>query len=251
MNERCAWLQAEWPAHGRVRAVTTLRSGGVSRAPYAGLNLATHVGDDARAVAQNRDILQATLALPGEPVWLSQVHGSKVVNAALVKATEQPAPVVADAAWTDQTGVVCAVLTADCLPVILTDSAGQCVAAVHAGWRGLLAGVLEQTVASLPVADSELLAWLGPAIGPTAFEVGRDVYQCFIDDDAGAQQAFVRVAEDHWLADLYQLARIRLQRLAIHRVFGGQWCTYIEAERFYSYRRDGETGRMATLIWLS
>lgn len=244
MSDR--WLRPDWPAPANVHAVTTTRQGGCSVAPFDTMNPADHVGDSIAAVRQNRSLLRTQLALPAEPVWLQQVHGVAVVDAG--RARGVPA---ADAAWTYRAGVVCAVLTADCLPVLLCDCAGQCVAAAHAGWRGLQAGVIEQTVAAMPVAAGELLAWLGPAIGPQAFEVGDEVRDAFIADDPAAASAFVAQADGHWLADLYQLARQRLARIGVTAVYGGGLCSYSDATRFYSYRRDGRTGRMASLIWLA
>jgi hypothetical protein len=211
------------------------------------MNPAGHVGDAAAAVAANRARLREALALPAEPVWLEQVHGVRVVEAA--QAGDLPA---ADAAWTDRPGVVCAVLTADCLPVVFADRAGRCVAVAHAGWRGLAAGVLEATLGQLPVPPAELLAWLGPAIGPAAFEVGAEVRAAFLAHDAAAAHAFVRGRDGaHWFADLYTLARQRLAAAGVHAVFGGGCCTYTDSRRFFSYRRDGVTGRMATLAWLA
>lgn len=240
------WLVPEWPAPPAVRAVTTTRGGGVSREPWASMNPADHVGDDAAAVAANRTRLREVLALPAEPVWLHQVHGVTVVDAG--QAGDRPA---ADAAWTVQPGVVCAVLTADCLPVVFADRAGLCVAVAHAGWRGLSAGVLEATVRQLPVPPRELLAWLGPAIGPAAFEVGAEVRAAFVAQDTQAMRAFMPGTDGRWFADLYRLARQRLAGCGVTAVYGGDWCTFSDRARFFSYRRDGTTGRMATLVWLA
>lgn len=222
--------------------MSTTRRGGVSVAPYDSLNLGDHVGDDARAVEQNRTHLMEALNLPVSPVWLRQVHGARAVDA-------MHGSCEADAAYTGQPGVVCAVLTADCLPLLLCNAAGTRVAAVHAGWRGLAAGVIETALAAMgPGAD--LLAWLGPAIGPGAFEVGNEVRDIFIAHDARAQNAFRPLPNGRWLADIYQLARLRLAAHGVARIYGGHACTYSDKTRFYSYRRDGITGRMATLIWL-
>jgi YfiH family protein len=240
-----AVITPDWPAPERVRAFTTTRRGGVSRPPYDSLNLGDHVGDEPQAVAENRRRLRRGLALPAEPRWLSQVHGSCSVDA-----VQAAAGCRADAAYTAEEGVVCAVLTADCLPLLLCDRQGRRVAAVHAGWRGLLEGVIEQTVARMGVGDG-LLAWLGPAIGPQAFEVGEEVRTAFVAVDAAAGDAFVPSASGRWLADLYRLARQRLARAGVLAVYGGDLCTFSDAERFYSYRRDGRTGRMASLIWLA
>ncbi len=239
------WITPDWPVPRGVRAVSTTRGGGVSEPPYDSLNLGTHVGDDERAVTENRARLCRSLDLPGSPRWLRQVHGRCAVSA-----TQAPPDCIADASYTDRPGVVCAVLTADCLPVLLCDSRGRRVGAAHAGWRGLAAGVLEQTVAAMEL-DRDALVWLGPAIGPERFEIGAEVRQAFLAHDAGAGLAFRHVAEGRWRADLYQLARRRLARCGITRIYGGHWCTAGDAQRFFSYRRDGATtGRMGTLIWL-
>jgi YfiH family protein len=240
------FIAPDWPAPANVRAAVTTRVGGVSHAPYDTFNLATHVGDDPAAVRANRAHLRAALALPAEPLWLKQVHGVAVVDAA--RAGTEPE---ADGAFATQPGAVCAVLTADCLPVLLCNRAGTKVAALHAGWRGLAGGVMEAGVKAMGVAGSELLAWLGPAIGPEEFEVGPEVRTAFIQHDAQAAQAFRAAREGKFLADIYQLARQRLQRLGVAAVYGGGFCTVTEGARFFSYRRDGATGRMAALIWLA
>lgn len=236
-------LLADWPAPANVRALTTTRAGGVSRPPYDVLNLGDHVGDVAAHVATNRARLRATADLPAEPVWLQQVHGVEVVDAAAAPGAR------ADGSFARRPGVVCAVLTADCLPILLCDRAGTVVAALHAGWRGLAAGIVEAGVARLGVAGAALLAYLGPAIGAGAYEVGDDVRDIFVNDDANAATAFRRRG-DRWLADMYLLARLRLQRQGITAIYGGTYCTASAADLFYSYRRDGVTGRMASLIWL-
>ena len=243
MRPEC--IVPRWPAPARVRAVSTTRHGGVSRPPHDTFNLADHVGDDPGSVAANRVFLARSLALPAIPAWLQQVHGTQVVDAAGVTS-----PVAADAAYTLEPGVVCAVLTADCLPVLLCDRRGQVVAAAHAGWRGLVAGVIERTVAALPVSGGELMAWLGPAIGAAAYVVGEDVRAAFIAHDPAAAMAFRPAAHGGWHADLYRLARQRLQGQGVSAVHGGEFCTHQDGVRFYSYRRDGITGRMASLIWL-
>jgi YfiH family protein len=241
VNER--WLIPDWPAPENVRAYSTTRAGGYSRGAFAGLNLAAHVGDDSQAVARNRAELRAELELPSEPAWLEQVHGKEAIDAAH-SGTRR-----ADAGFAHTPGVVCTVLTADCLPVLLCDAAGSRVAAVHAGWRGLAAGVLENAVTALDSAD--LMAWLGPAIGPQAFEVGVEARQAFVAAHSECAAVFTPAAGEKWRADLYQLARLALRRAGVGEVYGGGWCTYGDPERFYSYRRDGVTGRMATLIWLT
>lgn len=240
-----SWLLPEWPAPPRVRACSTTRLGGVSEGPYASLNLATHVGDDAARVLENRRRLHAALQLPSEPLWLRQVHGVAAVDAGCGKAECE-----ADASYTGQSGVVCAVLTADCLPLLLCDVDGGVVAAAHAGWRGLLDGVIENTVRAMHRPGSRILAWLGPAIGPAAFEVGDEVRAAFVARDPRAAAAFRPTPAGRWLADIHQLARGRLSEVGVEAVYGGHWCTVSDPARFYSYRRDRVTGRMASLIWL-
>lgn len=237
------WIIPDWPAPARVSALVTTRAGGVSMAPYVGLNLGDHVGDDPARVARNRAILRASL--PAEPVWLRQVHGIAVLDADSGVAASE-----ADACVARQTGSVCAVLTADCLPVLFCDRDGSVVAAAHAGWRGLLGGMLEATVAAMQLPPDRIMAWLGPAIGAQAFEVGAEVRDAFVNAQAQAGAAFAARMGNKWLADIYALARLRLQRIGVDQVYGGGACTYSEAERFYSYRREGATGRMASLVWL-
>jgi len=234
-----------WPAPSAVQAFTTTRAGGVSRGAYASFNLADHVGDAPGAVADNRRLLRERLQLPAEPAWLRQVHADHVVDAPSVSGCPE-----ADASYSRAPGVVCSVLTADCLPVLFCDRAATCVAAAHAGWRGLAGGILEQTVRAMQVEPAELLAWLGPAIGPNAFEVGTEVREAFLDPHPSAGTAFRRGEGDRWLADIYQLARIRLAAAGVGAVFGGGLCTWSDAQRFYSYRRDPVSGRMASLIWM-
>jgi polyphenol oxidase len=233
----------DWPAPPRVKSGMTTREGGVSTAPWNSLNLGDHVGDDPVHVAANRARLRQQL--PAEPAWLKQVHSSRVVE------LERDPNREADAALTRQAGQVCAVLTADCLPVLFCDRAGTVVAAAHAGWRGLAGGVLETTVAAMQVPPDEILAWMGAAIGPQAFEVGDDVRAAFVAQHPQAAAAFVaQPTPGKWLADIYQLARIRLRHAGVQAIYGGGRCTFNEADSFYSYRRDGVTGRMASLIWL-
>lgn len=240
-------LRPNWPAPTQVQAYTTTRNGGVSLGTYASLNLSLRGGDTPQAVAANRARLHHRLNLPQEPCWLEQVHGQR-----LLAAHELPADRQADASWTDQLGYVCTILTADCLPVLLCAEDGRCVAAAHAGWRGLVGGVLEATVRGLPTPPQQLLAWLGPAIGPQAYEVGAEVRAAFVNHDPAAAYAFNATRPGHWRCDLYALARQRLVALGVQRIYGGEYCTYHEATRFYSYRRDGlSSGRMASLIWLT
>ncbi len=238
-------IYPDWPAPVNVSAVTTTRLGGISKLPFDSFNLADHVGDEPPAVQQNRDYLQQCLQLPTAPAWLNQVHGETVVD--IAQCGERPP---ADAGISTRVGQVCAVLTADCLPVLLCDREGTRVAAAHAGWRGLAAGVLERSTEALNTEPVRLMAWLGPAIGPAAFEVGDEVRQVFVDQHAQAAEAFSNATDGRWLADLYQLARIRLLAAGVDAVYGGGLCTFSDRERFYSYRRDGTTGRMASLIWL-
>jgi YfiH family protein len=239
-------IRPDWPVPDSVRAVTTTRRGGFSTAPYDTFNLAQHVGDQPQAVQRNRRLLSERLRLPAEPVWLNQVHGDRVVACG----ASSPGP-AADAACSEEAGPVCAVLTADCLPVLFCDRRGTRVAAAHAGWRGLAGGILERTVEALGVPPAQLLVWLGPAIGPDAFEVGAEVRDAFVSQHAAAAAAFIPKPGGRWRADLYRLARIRLQALDITAVYGGGLCTFSDPQSFYSYRRDGVTGRMASLIWLA
>ncbi len=240
-------LRPEWPAPAWVRTLVTTRAGGISRERYASFNLGQHVGDEVAAVDHNRAMLGEQLQL--EISWLEQVHGTKVVEAA----SEAPARgLCADAQWTRQRGLACAIMTADCLPVLLCDRAGTIVAAAHAGWRGLADGILEATVATMAAPPETLLAWLGPAIGPQAFEVGAEVRERFCVWNAASAQAFTPgEAPGKWWCDLFLLARLRLQQAGVTAVYGGGVCTYSDSQRFYSYRRDGVTGRFASLIWLS
>ena len=238
----------DWPAPARVKALFTTRAGGVSGGAFGSLNLGAHVGDAAVDVEENRRRLRALL--PSTPAWLNQIHGIEVVDAALATRTGQ-APLAADASFTTQINVPCAVLVADCLPVLFCTTDGSCVAAAHAGWRGLHRGILEHTVATMNNKPSNILAWLGPAIGPLAFEVGNEVFKAFTADAPQDAYAFKPAANgsSKRLADIYELARLRLQRAGVAEIFGGQFCTVSDADRFFSYRRDGKTGRMAAVIW--
>ena len=235
-----------WPAPPGVRALVTTRAGGVSEAPWNSLNLGDHVGDSPAAVAENRSRLREIL--PAEPVWMRQIHGTRCIDAGL-----SPDFPEADASFSRRRGVVCAVLTADCLPVFLCDEAASVVAVAHAGWRGLAAGVIEATVAAMvseQTSAGQLMAWLGPAIGPFAFEVGGEVRDIFVNHDPAATEAFLPGEEGKWLCDIQELARQRLAALGIRRLTSADSCTVSDSERFFSYRRDGVTGRMASLIWL-
>jgi len=240
-------IRANWDAPAQVHALTTTRLGGQSEAPYNGLNLGDHVNDLPDAVSANRQLLMQATGLECSPQWLQQIHGTDVVEA------KDDAQVrTADACFSARPGQGCIVMTADCLPVLFTNAQGTQVAAAHAGWRGLAAGVLENTLKTFNPND-EILAWLGPAIGPLAFEVGGEVKQVFVEEHAEAQSAFRASPthpQDRFLADIYHLARIRLAAAGVARVSGGDYCTFSDTENFFSYRRDGITGRMASLIWI-
>jgi YfiH family protein len=237
------WIVPDWPAPPAVRALVTTRNGGVSQGPYASLNLGLKVNDDPQAVTRNRALLRAHL--PAEPRWIAQVHGNRVVDADRFEGLPE-----ADAAVSRTPGTVCAVMIADCMPVLLADRSGTVVGAAHAGWRGLAAGVIENTVEAMGVDPGELVAWLGPAIGPDAFEVGADVRDAFLALDAGAAPAFRDHRPGKWLADLFWLARRRLAALGVTEVYGGGLCTVSDPARFFSHRRDRVSGRMAALVWL-
>ncbi len=240
--EHC--LIPDWPAPPAVHALQTTRRGGLSASPFDSLNLGCHVGDDVLVVNRNRMLLAPLM--PSEPVWLNQVHGIEVVNAGVAGCLPQ-----GDASMTTRRNAVCVVMTADCLPILLCDAAGSVVAAVHAGWRGLCEGVIEAAVHRMQVPPATLMAWLGPAIGPSAFEVGGEVREAFVRHDTRAAAAFVAGMPGKWLADIFELARQRLHAAGIHHIYGGGVCTYSDPARYYSYRRDGSTGRMGTFIWLS
>ena len=240
-------ITPDWPAPVTVGAFSTTRIGGVSQAPFDHLNLGDHVGDDPQRVAANRELLQTALGPAVRCQWLHQVHGIQVAR------LNQQGPVLeADAAMTARSGIGCLVMTADCLPVLFCNRQGTRVAAAHAGWRGLADGILEATLAALNEPANELMCWLGPAIGPQAFEVGSEVRQQFCQQHPEAEQAFVShdPIRGSWLADIYQLARLRLQRAGVTAIYGAQACTYTDRERFFSYRREGQTGRMASVIWI-
>jgi len=275
------FIRPSWPAALQVKALTTLRSGGVSQNPFDNFNLGGHVGDDPAAVLENRRILKNSAKLPQEPCWISQVHGTTVLNLndypSLISQAKIPvqrhssqvtlsetkipeadvfiipaanASIVpeADASISFKPNQVAVVLTADCLPILLCDQKGSRVAAIHAGWRGLASEIIQGTVERLDCNPKDLMAWLGPAIGPSAFEVGQDVKEAFVME--GDNKAFQSIAAKKWKADLYVLARIRLQDLGITQIYGGGFCTFTEVDRFYSFRRSNPTGRQATLIWL-
>lgn len=235
------WLKAEWPAPDFIKAGTTLRRDGVSKAPYDSFNLATHVGDAVEAVEQNRSLLN----LPNAPQWLEQVHSTTAV----LLPCEDEIP-KADASYTSEKNTICTVMTADCLPVLMTDKEGSCVAAIHAGWHGLCDGIIEMTIEKLPIAAENLLVWLGPAIGSDVYEIGEEVYDAFTKNDNEAKLAFTSTSEQHWLFNIYLLAKLRLNRAGVDHIYGGEHCTLTEKEDFFSYRRDDVTGRMASMIWI-
>lgn len=248
MAAKLELIEPDWPAPRGVRAVATTRAGGVSSGAWATLNLATHVGDAADAVRENRARLVRSLGLSREPCWLNQVHGSAVADAATA-----PPGVTADAIVARGPGAACVVMTADCLPVLFCDDAGTVVAAAHAGWRGLAAGVLEATVATLAAAGAvppTLMAWIGPAIGAAAYEVGAEVRDAFLAADTAAASGFTPNARGRWQLDLPALARQRLEAAGVRRVYGGDLCTAADPRRFFSHRRDGTCGRQATLVWI-
>ncbi len=246
------FIKPSWPAPANVKTLQTTRIGGFSQTPYASLNLGTHVGDDVSVVAKNRQLLR--VYLPSEPVWVNQVHGTDVIDAAKNTGLKN-----ADASFTTQANIVCVTMTADCLPVLLCDKAGTVVSAVHAGWRGLCDGAIEAAVNKMAVYPKDILAWLGPAIGPNAFEVGDDVRQQFILKDTQSALAFKPHADQElnakWLCNMYLIAQQRLNKLGVTLVYGGSvnenFCTYTDDTRFFSYRRDSVTGRMASMIWLA
>lgn len=234
-------IKPKWPVPPQIRAYSTQRIGGVSEKPYDSFNLGTHVADNIQHVMENRQILKDTLELPNEPIWLKQVHGKIVLPARPENRERQ-----ADASIADEPNQVCVVMTADCLPVLLCHRYGTKVASVHAGWRGLAQKILSETLQQMRLPPHEVLAWLGPAIGPSIYQVGEEVRESFPQD----KNAFVKVKEKQWLCDLYQLARNELHENGVTAIYGGEYCTFKNAEQFFSYRRDGAyTGRMASLIW--
>jgi len=241
-----AWISAAWPAPSWVRAGTTTRQSGFSKPPFAGLNLALHVEDNTEAVLRNRSELVQRLGLPGAPLWLSQVHGNQVIGARNIADNTR-----ADGSYTDEQGIVCAVLTADCVPLLLCNQAGTRVAAIHAGWRGLCAGVIEQAIHVFDDDRSGILAWIGPHIHAANYEVGTEVRNaCIHSLPASAKDAFSATTRGHWYANLEQLTRLALKKEGVTEIFSCERCTYDETDYFYSYRRNRHTGRMASLIWL-
>lgn len=245
MTEKGLFIYPDWPAPDNIKAFTTTRQGGVSFSPYDAFNLGDHVADSPADVQKNRDILITMAGLPSQPKWLTQVHGTRVIDSQHWQTGEE-----ADAIFCQQPDDVCAILTADCLPVLLCNQSGSQIAAIHAGWRGLLNGIIEKTLTHFSTEPSTTIAWLGPAIGPQQFEVGKEVFDAFTHIDTQAEQAFKQIDNEHYLADIYQLARQRLQNHGVTQIYGGNHCTVSEPVQFYSYRRDGQTGRMASIIWI-
>ena len=237
-------IYPDWPAPNNVSAISTTRQGGFSLQPYDELNLGTHVGDDINRVTKNRRIVEKIAALPESPRWLNQVHGTIVARANNWQQGDK-----ADAIISYSLNQVCTIMTADCLPILLCNQ--QQVAAIHAGWRGLASGVIEKTLQQFNCSPKEIITWLGPAIGSTKFKVGTDVFQSFTQQSSKAKQAFQQTDENHYLADIYLLAKQRLNAYGTYAVFGGKYCTVSETDHFFSYRRDGVTGRMASMIWLN
>jgi len=243
-------FSADWPVPGQIQAFTSTRSGGMSPSPYESFNLACHVGDDLINVKRNRQHLYQLLGISESSVqWMNQIHSTRV--AIVHSGNLSLDPQNADASITSEPHIALAVMTADCLPLLLCNRQGTRIAAIHAGWRGLSAGIIEKTVAGFAQGD-ELLAWLGPAIGKTAFEVGNEVFQCVVDQDQNARLFFTPLSgkKNKWLADLYGLATRRLELCGVSQVYGGTYCTYTNSDHFFSYRKEGQTGRMATLIWM-
>ncbi len=257
VSHESSYLRVSWPKDGvaelgNIHAFTTLKSGGISNGDFKEFNLATHVGDDIEAVNANRKKLLEDLQLPAQPLWLEQVHSNKVICADdfTSSITRQDA-LQADASFSRKKGVVCSVMTADCLPVFFCNSAGTEVAVAHAGWRGLHAGIISNTVRAMKSSPEELLVTLGPAIGPAVFEVGEDVLSAFVEKNTINEAAFISTRPGHYLCDIYQLARNELAVLGVDKVSGGNHCTYSENQLFYSYRKQKITGRMANLIWMT
>jgi hypothetical protein len=238
------WIPADWPAPDGIVAGCTTREGGISKGKFTSLNLGSHVGDSIEHVTENRRRLALLCKLPAEPLWLNQLHGTDVAVD-----PESGTPPAADAVLTREPDRVCAVMTADCLPVLLVSASGDELAAAHAGWRGLCNGVLENTVYEFQALPADILAWFGPAISPRNFEVGDDVRQAFVSHDDRAAKLFVPNANGRWQADLYSLARQRLNEAGVQRIYGGDACTYDDSRRFFSYRRDGQCGRMASFVF--
>ncbi len=244
-KERLEFIIPDWHMPEQIQACTTTRKGGISPPPYDSFNIAHHVNDTFENVEKNRAVLNSTLDLPAAPLWLQQTHSTQVIDS-----QDWHEGVEADAIYCNQNNHVCAIMTADCLPLLLSNESGTEIAAIHAGWRGLSDGIIEKTLQRFNDAAENIHVWLGPAIGPEKFEVGQDVYDAFVSQVANAEVAFQQTDDTHFLADIYQLARLRLRQYGVMHLSGGNDCTLTDASRFFSYRRDGETGRMVSLIWI-
>lgn len=247
------FIVPEWPAPSNINAFSTTRLGGVSHAPYNGFNLAIHVEDELEAVTQNRALLQSALKLPSSPFWLDQRHTTKLIELTEDTTLSTPVPPIADASWTTQKEAVSLVMTADCLPLLVTNKTGSLVSAIHAGWKGLADGIVEKSINRLPEMPENLLVWIGPAIGANAFQVGQDVFDAFVDEQPHLEAFFLPDIQQpsKYRANLPGLVKTILNQLGVQSVYGGELCTYEMDELFYSYRREGKTGRMASLIWIA
>lgn len=239
-------IYPDWPAPSTIKTASTTRLGGFSSSPFDGFNLALHVGDAVSKVNKNRHLLNKTIPLPESPRWLNQIHGTHVCSASDWQEGDE-----ADAIVSNTINQVCAIMTADCLPILLCNQQGDWIAAIHAGWRSLATGIIEKTVRKYKQPTQDIMVWLGPAIGPTQFEVGNDVFQAFCQHSEQAQSAFQQTDPDHYLADIYLLATLQLNKLGVDTIYGGAYCTVSDSNRFFSYRRDGITGRMASMIWIT
>ncbi len=236
----------DWPAPSWIKAYTTTRVGGFSHAPYNSLNIATHVGDNLVNVSKNRQLLQKNLYLKKPIIWLKQIHGNTAISA------DRPIDnLAADAIYSRKEQTVCAVQTADCLPLLVCSFSNYCIAAIHAGWKGLSNGIIETTIDALALSPNDILVWLGPAIGAQNFIVGEEVFQSFMNKDQAAEIAFKPIASNLWQANLYKLAQQQLHKLGITSIFGGNYCTFTDSHHFFSYRREQITGRMLSLIWIN
>ena len=240
-----SFITLDWPAPDNIRAVSTTRQGGFSQTPFDSLNLGDHVGDDSSLVLKNREQLRTIIQAPEDPRWLNQVHGNQVIDSG-----DWQLDIKADAIFSQNSNHVCSIMTADCLPILLCNQQGSAVAAIHAGWRSLAGGIIEQTIQRFSCNSDSIMAWLGPAIGPSQFEVGQDVYDAFCQYSPSANHAFKATDDTHYLADIYLLARQRLLSEGVSAIYGGDCCTVSDNQRFFSYRRDQQSGRMATLIWI-
>jgi polyphenol oxidase len=245
IRNNIGWIEANWPAPDHVHAGTTKRPGGTSSAPYDSFNLAEHVGDDRQKVTANRQLLRKYLHLPANPVWLRQAHGNQVINA---HTTAQDT--TADGSYTDTAGIVCAVLTADCLPLLLCDTRGTEIAAIHIGWRSFSRNIIQNALAMFSASPGEVMAWLGPCISSNNYEVGNDVRDSCLEISKRFEIAFTPIHDGYWQADLARLAKLQLEEHGLENIYGGEYCTFAEKSLFYSYRREGTTGRMASLIWM-